>query len=190
MGMKVRIAELEEQDLDFLFRLWHVPEVMRYADELPDLRGWCKSDDKQTAWARHQERRAAMGLCYAQMILRLTDGTPIGESFFVPLPEGFTLDNWTKPKGVLCPMGDIKLKPEYWGRGLGTQGMKLVVEWLFVNTRCDLLVVPPHGDNPAAIRVYEKAGFAHTEKSPLWKGHRIMELWRHRFETIRDHKEV
>jgi RimJ/RimL family protein N-acetyltransferase len=175
---QVVITELKEVDLPFLLGLWQIPEVMRYADELPSLRGWSKSDDARTAWTKYQEQRAALGRGYAQMILRSAEGAPIGESFFVPLPEGFSLDQWTKPEGIVCLMGDLKLRPQRWNRGLGTEGMKLMVRWLFGNTNCALLAVPPHGDNPAAIRVYEKAGFLHTEETRSWQGHRIMELWR------------
>ena len=179
---RVLINELKERDLPFLLDLWRIPGVMRYADELPIFRGWSKSDGAVTAWFKYQEKRAELGRLYTQMILRLAEGTPIGESFFAPLPEGFSLDQWAKPEGVVCLMGDIKLRPEHWNSGLGTEGMKLMVQWLFGNTDCALLVVPPHGDNPAAVRVYEKAGFLHTEETRSLQGHRIMELWRQRFE--------
>jgi RimJ/RimL family protein N-acetyltransferase len=181
---RVILAELQEHDLPFLFELWHVPEVMRYADELPTLRGWSKSDDAATAWARYREQREALGPGYVQLILRLVDGVPIGESFFAPVPAGFALDEWATPSGVAALIGDIKLRPEYWGQGLGTEGMRRVVAWLFERAGCALIVVPPHFDNPAAVRVYERAGFAHTGETRTWRGHRIMELWRERYDDI------
>jgi RimJ/RimL family protein N-acetyltransferase len=177
-GSTLHVTELEEGDLLFLFGLWRLPKVMAHADELPLFRGWAKSDTFDTAWAKYQGRRTQVGGCYVQLILRLEDGLPIGESFFAPLPEGFRLDKWVKPKGVQTLMGDIKLLPEYWNVGLGTKGMQAVTHWLFTHTDCSLLVVPPHGNNPAAIRVYEKAGFRHTDDTESWQGHRIMELWR------------
>jgi RimJ/RimL family protein N-acetyltransferase len=170
------IGELRRKDLPFLFDLWAVPEVMRYADELPELRGWTKSEDAERAWAKYLERRRDLGAGYSQLILHIAEGMAIGESFFAPLPEGFTLDRWGKPEGLACSMGDIKLLPQHWNKGLGTEGMRLVVDWMFANTDCALLVVPPHFDNPAAVRVYEKAGFQHTEEARVWQGHRIMEL--------------
>jgi RimJ/RimL family protein N-acetyltransferase len=179
------VSELTERDLPFLFELWHIAEVMRYADELPLYRGWSRSDAPARAWVEYQKRRKALGPGYTQLVLRLADGTLAGESFFAPLPDNFTLDTWSKPEGKLCLMGDIKLKPEYWKQGLGTEGMRLVVDWLFSNTECTLLAVPPHFDNPAAVRIYEKAGFLHTDPSRSWQGHRIMELSRQRFEIIR-----
>jgi RimJ/RimL family protein N-acetyltransferase len=179
---RVVVAELREEDLPFLFEVWHTPDVMRYADELPRLRGWSKSDDPRTAWGTYQQKRAALGNAYTQLVLLLTDGTPIGESFFAPLPEGYTFGRWQKPEGILCLMGDIKLTPPYWGRGLGSEGMQRVVAWLFSNTACALLMVPPHRKNPAAERVYEKAGFELYTGMRSWHNHKVMELSRERYE--------
>lgn len=181
---RVVVSELKRGDLPFLFRLWHVPAVMRYADEFPSLRGWSKSDDAQTAWETYRERRAELGTDYTQMILWLKDGTRIGESFVVPLREGFTFGRWEKPEGVRSVMGDIKLLPRCWGQGLGTEGMQQVVEWAFTHTSCELFVVPPHRHNPAAERVYEKAGFLLFTGMRSWRNHKIMELTREKFKEI------
>jgi RimJ/RimL family protein N-acetyltransferase len=157
---------------------------MHYADEFPKLRGWSKKDDTETAWTTHREKRAALGSGYVQFILRLPDGTRIGESFFMPLPEGYTFGKWHKPKDELCLMGDIKLMPEYWGQGLGTVGMRRVVAWLFDHTGCSMLVVPPHRKNPAAERVYEKAGFRLYTGMRSWYNHKVMELERERWAAV------
>ncbi|MGD1996358.1 MAG: GNAT family N-acetyltransferase [Anaerolineae bacterium] len=181
---QVAVSELEKEDLQFLFDLWRIPEVMRYADELPRLRGWSRSDDLETAWQIYRHRRVELGPGYAQLILRLKDGTAIGESFFAPLPEGYTFGKWEKPEGVESAIGDIKLRPEYWGRGLGTEAMRRVVEWIFTHTRSQLLIVPPHRKNPAASRVYEKAGFELFTGMRSWHNHQVMELRRERYEMI------
>jgi RimJ/RimL family protein N-acetyltransferase len=175
---KVTVAELREEDLPFLLSLWQLPEVMRYADELPWLRGWTKSDDAGAAWPKYLEMRAELGKAYTQLILWLEGDTPIGESFFAPLEQGYTFGRWRKPDGVSCVMGDIKLRPEYWGQGLGTEGMRQVVAWLFRHTASELLMVPPHRHNPAAERVYEKAGFVLFRGMRSWRNHKVMELWR------------
>lgn len=177
------LSELEIEDLPFVLDLWHKPEVMRYADEFPRLRGWSKSDDLETAWRQYQERRSEVGNEYTQLILWL-EGSRIGESFVAPLREGYTFGRWPKPDGVRSVMGDIKLEAAHWGRGLGTEGMRRVVEWVFGQTRCALFIVPPHRHNPAAERVYEKAGFVRFEGMRSWHNHRIMELTRERFEEL------
>jgi RimJ/RimL family protein N-acetyltransferase len=181
---RVVVTELREEDLPFLIELWHIPEVMRYADEFPRLRGWSRSDDLQTAWDTYLEKRSMLGYGYTQLILSLAGGLPIGESFFMPLPKGYTFGKWEKPKNVVSLMGDIKLKPDYWGQGLGTEGMLQVVEWFFGNTNCSLLVAPPHRMNPAAERVYEKAGFLLYTGMRSWRNHKVMELSRERYESM------
>jgi RimJ/RimL family protein N-acetyltransferase len=180
----ITVVELQEEDLPFLFRLWGIPEVMAYADEFPRLRGWTKSEEILTAWKKYQARRADLGPGYTQLILKLKSGTQIGESFFAPLEEGYSFGRWQKPEGVSSLMGDIKLLPEYWGQGLGTAGMRQVVKWVFTHTDCQLFVVPPHRHNPAAERVYEKAGFVLFTGMRSWRNHKIMELTKERFEKL------
>jgi RimJ/RimL family protein N-acetyltransferase len=181
---RVGITQLTAEDLPFLVELWHIPDVMRYADEFPKLRGWHKSMAPGAAWQAYQARRAELGASYTQLILRLNDGAAIGESFFTPLPEGYTFGRWAKPESVHALMGDIKLLPAHWGQGLGTEGMRLVAQWAFAQTPCDLLVVPPHRYNPAAERVYEKTGFVLFTGMRSWHNHKIMELTRQRFERL------
>ena len=170
------LTEMTERDVPFLLDLWNRHEVMRYADEFPGLRGWKKSDTPETAWEIYQQKRAELGPCYTQLILYLADSLPIGESFICPLPEGYRFGKkWEKPTGILCVMGDIKLLPDYWGQGLGTAGMKQVVQWVFSHTPTEMFAVPPNRRNPAAKRVYEKAGFQETD-SGFWYRHEVMAL--------------
>jgi RimJ/RimL family protein N-acetyltransferase len=184
MESRLQVTELGPADLPFLVELWHTPGVMRYADEFPGLRGWSKSTEPSRAWEEYQARRAQLGNSYTQLILRLPDGVPVGESFFAPLPEGYIFGKWAKPEGVPTLMGDLKLLPAHWGRGLGTHGMRRVVSWLFDHTPCERLVVPPHRHNPAAERVYEKAGFLLFTGMRSWHNHKIMELTRQRSEAL------
>ena len=183
---RIGIRVLKRPDLAFLIRLWNVGEVMRYADEFPSMRGWTKSDAPDYAWREYCRLRRSLGPLYTQLVLRLTDGTPVGESFFAPLPEGYRFGRWRKPSGTITAMGDIKLLPKYWGRGLGTQAMRRVVAWMFRRTPCELLVVPPHLRNPAAKRVYEKADFTLFRGMRSAWNHRIMELPQERYLRLRD----
>jgi len=176
MVLRIVVKEMVKGDLPFLLDLWHMREVMRYADEFPRLRGWSKSDDIEYAWGRYQVMRGELGKEYNQLVLRLDDDTPIGESFFACLEEGYTFGKWSKPEGIVSVMGDIKLLPQYWGQGLGTAGMRQVVRYVFTATICELFVVPPNRKNPAAYRVYEKAGFKLFTGMRSWRNHQIMEM--------------
>lgn len=187
---RIRLTELREEDLPFLLNLWQIAEVMRYADEFPGQRGWTKDEEPETAWRIYQEQRARHGPAYTQLIVRLADerstarsvaSTAIGEAFVAPLPEAYTFGKWRKPDGVPTVMGDIKLLPQYWGRGLGTKAMCQVVAWVFENTTVHHFVVPPHRRNPAAGRIYEKAGFRWFPGTLSRRSHRIMALSREQF---------
>jgi RimJ/RimL family protein N-acetyltransferase len=176
MVSRILVTEIGKMDLPFLLELWHMPEVMRYADEFPRLRGWSKSDDIEYAWQRYHEKRVEVGKEYTQLIIKLEDGTPVGESFFALLDEGATFGKWQKPDSIVGVMGDIKLLPQYWGQGMGTDAIRDVVRFVFTETTSELFVVPPHRKNPAAFRVYEKAGFVLFEGMRSWRNHKIMEM--------------
>ena len=178
------VTEMMAADIPFLLDLWQQEDVMRYADEFPHPRGWTRRDDVETAWAAYRQRRKIMGHDYAQLILRLANRTPVGESFRFPLDNRFSFGKWRKPMELRTTMTDIKLHPDHWRKGLGTALMRLVVEHAFVRTKCQLLVVPPNKKNPAAPRVYEKAGFIRSKPLSLHSGHYIMELPRERFEEL------
>jgi RimJ/RimL family protein N-acetyltransferase len=182
---RIKVNVLRREEVTFLMRLWHVPAVMLYTDELPEFRGWDRSSDPAFAWREYRRRRSAQGVLHTQLVVRLPDNRPIGESFFAPLPEGYTMGPWRRPRDTATVMGDIKLLPEYWGRGLGTIAMKQVTDWVFRRTPCSLFIVPPHRKNRAAERVYEKTGFVLFERMRSDPGHRVMELTRSRYERLR-----
>jgi RimJ/RimL family protein N-acetyltransferase len=175
------ITAATAEDLPYLLGLWNDPAVMRYAG-YPEGKGWEEKDILKW-WERYRREHAAAGADETQFIVRRPDGTPLGESYVGLVPDGFAVGDWRKPTGIRCHMADVKLAPPWWGRGLGTAAMRLVTAFVFDNTSCELFVVPPHRDNPAAARVYEKAGFRHTGVWS-WPGHEIMELTRRGFLTL------
>jgi RimJ/RimL family protein N-acetyltransferase len=171
----VVIAEAEEGDVPFLLGMWNDAAVMRYCG-YPEGKGWTDADIVQW-WRQYVHDHAEHGAEDTQFIVRVPDGTRVGESHIGPVPEGFAVGDWRKPPDVRCLMADVKLAPQWWGRGLGTASMRLVTAFVFERTSCELFVVPPHRDNTAAARVYEKAGFRHTDIW-AWPGHEIMEMTR------------
>lgn len=181
----IYISEMEHKDIVFLKELWHNPHVMKYADEFPYFRDWSKSDSVNGSWQKYTEKRAELKNSYMQLII-YSGSTPIGESFYSVLPEKKKLGRWMIPEK--CFIADIKLLPQYWGHGLGTEAMRQVVQSVFGNSDCEIFVVPPHKDNPAAYRVYEKAGFSliigKKGGKYLWGRHMLMKLTRKEFEVL------
>ncbi len=56
--------------------------------------------------------------------------------------------------------------PEYWGKGLGTQFLRLLLGYLFEDKGADWVILDPHVDNIRAIRAYEKCGFRRLKLLP------------------------
>jgi len=180
----LHVTEMMAADVPFLRDLWGIEDVMRYTDEFPHPRGWTRGDDVETAWAEYRRRRKFMGNDYCQLILRFASRQPAGESFRFPLDNRFSFGEWRKPMELRVLMGDIKLHPDHWGKGMGTAFMALVVEDAFRRTRADMFVVPPNKRNVAAVRVYEKVGFVRARPLSIHHNHFIMELPRDRFEAM------
>jgi RimJ/RimL family protein N-acetyltransferase len=179
--LSIILTEMTEADIPFLCSLWHRPDVNRYANEFPVMRGWSRADDPPVAWEKYLAQRTRRGTDYTQLIIRTTDHTRIGESMLLPLWEGYTFGQWPKPDHIKGVMADLKLMPTYWGQGLGTMAMKQVVQYVFTRTNNDLFLVPPHEDNTAAQRMYVKAGFIPVGIETGIE-HRLMEITRDRFK--------
>jgi aminoglycoside 6'-N-acetyltransferase len=54
---------------------------------------------------------------------------------------------------------DLFLDPDLHGQGIGTRALALLAEYLFDERGHHRLTIDPAGENAAAIRSYEKAGF-------------------------------
>lgn len=63
-------------------------------------------------------------------------------------------------------------EPERWNQGLGTRGVKLLVEYLFREKAARKIVIDPQARNLRAIRCYEKCGF---HKVKLLRAHELHE---------------
>jgi len=175
---RVRLRTVERRDLPFLLSLWNDPRVMRYAGAKHG-RCWSKRDIED--WYQRYLKRAKPDQPEEiQLIIELLDGTLIGESGCGKRRKGWSCKGYASPVGKIVGMTDVKLAPNYWGKGYGTEAMREVVRYLFTNTPLDVILVPPHRENIAAIKVYEKSGFKRT-KGIYWFDHFIMEATRKDF---------
>lgn len=172
---RLRVRPAERRNLPFLLSLWNDPRVMRYAGAKHG-KGWNEQDIEN--WYQRYLKRAKPGEPEEiQLIVELLDGTPIGESGCGKVRKGWSCKGYAPPAGKLVGMTDVKLLPNYWGKGYGTEAMREVVKYLFTRTLLDIILVPPHKENVAAIRVYEKSGFRKTS-GVYWFDHLIMETTR------------
>jgi len=175
---RVMLRTVEKRDLPFLLSLWNDPQVMRYAGAKQGKR-WDQSDIEDW-YQRYLKRVRPNRSEEVQLIIELRDGTPIGESGCGVRKKCWSCKDYSPPLGKLVGMTDVKLAPKYWGKGYGTEAMREVVRYLFTNTPLEVILVPPHRENIAAMRVYEKSGFRKT-KGIYWFDHFIMEITRENF---------
>lgn len=69
---------------------------------------------------------------------------------------------------------------EYWGKGYGTDAMKLCVQYAFMELGAQRVSLGLHEYNPRALRAYEKAGFqleGRTRQDMMREGRRYDSLW-------------
>lgn len=69
---------------------------------------------------------------------------------------------------------------EHWGKGYGTDAMKLCTQYVFAELNLARLSLGVHEYNPRALKVYEKAGFTlegRTRKDVLRDGIHTDSLW-------------
>lgn len=69
---------------------------------------------------------------------------------------------------------------DFWGKGYGTEMMKLALQYAFLELNLYRVSLGLHAYNPRALRSYEKAGFrleGRTRKDVLREGRRTDGLW-------------
>ena len=171
------LRPIAEDDLDFLLSLWNDPVIMRFAG---GIRNWSRPDILE--WfgkyaRRHPSFPDDLFPEEVHFLVRLRDGQRIGESGLGRLPEAWGCKGFKVSPGKSAGMCDVKLARQFWSLGYGTEAMVAVAGFFRRKTSLDLLIVPPHRENPAAIRVYEKSGFRMTD-GVAWKNHLIMVMER------------
>ena len=153
---KVYVYTMRKDDIPFLIDLWYKMDVMKYSDELPSLRGWTKTTDKEEAWSKYEEKRIIYGNDYSQLIIKLKGQTKIGESFYAPIKSENELYGWKKPKGRKVLIGDIKISPEYWNKGMENEIIQKVLKFTFQNTDLDMFITFPHKKNRYAVKIFKE----------------------------------
>jgi aminoglycoside 6'-N-acetyltransferase len=70
-------------------------------------------------------------------------------------------------------------EPHHWGKGLGTQFLRLLLRYLVEQRGADWVILDPHVDNLRAIRAYEKCGFYKLKLLPKHEQHegQMVDCW-------------
>ena len=142
----VRLRAIERQDLPLFVAWLNDPEVRQHL-----LVNIPLSQAQEDGW-------------FDRMLARPLEEQPLGIE--VRTPEGwrlvgncsfFDLD-W---RNRCCEIGIFIGDQEYWGRGYGTQVMRLMLKYGFNTLNLNRVYLRVYESNPRGIRCYEKAGFRH-----------------------------
>lgn len=83
-----------------------------------------------------------------------------------PYEKNYEMENTKNIWAVDMWIGE----PDFWGKGIVSQTLKLLADYIFKNLGAVKIIIDPHVDNPRAIHAYEKAGF---KKVKVLKAHEM-----------------
>jgi ribosomal-protein-alanine N-acetyltransferase len=136
----IRKAVPSDGDVEFFYRLWTNPKVMTnvgFPFGLKITREAIRSGFEGQETSEFNTR----------LVVELkATGEPIGECKL----------GWPDENGV--SETDVKLLPEYWGNGYGTEIKRGLVDYLFTHTNCKAVKASPNKNNIASQRMQEKVG--------------------------------
>jgi len=139
-GKRIYLRKLDEKDATQKYCSWlNDPEVNKYLETreatIEELRQYIKDKNKNPN-------------CLFLGIFK-ENKKHIGNIKLEPID----FENKKATLGIL--IGD----KEYWGKGIGTEAVKLLVNWSFDNLGLEEVNLGVISENKAAINVYTKAGF-------------------------------
>lgn len=137
---RLTVLRADSSRADLFFTLWTNPAVMRnvgFPSGIPVTR------DEITLRLRLQPDSDFDRL---SVVLITDTGEEIGECCL------------HKPDKNGVARTDVKLLPEFWGRGYGVEIKRAMLDYLFTNTDCVAVEASPNIENTASIRMQEAVG--------------------------------
>jgi len=158
-GSRILIRPVTRKDLERLHIWWNDSRIMASVG-YPDGLGISMAN-MLTCWKRWKNDPLRL----MKIICLKPDLSPIGESNFHDY----------KPDEGIIQIGLKICNPELWGQGLGTETLRLMVDFAFSELKVNRVLINPAKTNARIIRVNEKVGFKPTGED---KGGLLMELRR------------
>lgn len=87
------------------------------------------------------------------------EGRPLGYLQFYPVDEAGSAEYGCAYEPDTWATDQFIGEPEYWGRGIGTTMLRLVLDYLVRERGARRVMLDPVASNARAIRAYEKCGF-------------------------------
>ncbi|MDE2902961.1 MAG: GNAT family N-acetyltransferase [Chloroflexota bacterium] len=142
----VVLRPLTEDDWDLVVRWWNDPDIAYYADS------------NESKYSLSQVREIVRGISSkAYCFVIEFEGQPVGECWLQDMNLQRILD---RNPGLDCRRVPLEIEKAYWGRGIGTTVIRLLVEFGFETDGADaIFAMEIAGDNPRSRRAFEKSGF-------------------------------
>lgn len=138
--LAIRRATASEADVAFFHRIWTNPDVMKSVGYPHGLR--ITQDEIRRHIEKKQENEYDTWL-----VVELKDArVAIGECKL----------GWPDAEGI--SETDVKLLPQYWRRGYGTEIKRGLVDYLFTRTGCRAVKATPNKENIASRKMQEAVG--------------------------------
>jgi RimJ/RimL family protein N-acetyltransferase len=142
-GTQLQLAALTQQDLTYIAHWQQNTTFLRFFDALP---AHPKGADALGKWLedRHKDKNAFL--------------------FAIRLLDDEALIGYAELDGILWPhqVGWLSIAigdPAHWGRGYGTEAMRLLLDFAFDELNLHRVQLTVFGYNTRAINLYEKLGF-------------------------------
>lgn len=142
----VTLRPLTEDDWGLVLGWWNDPEIAYYADEEP------------SEYTLAQVQEIVRGISQKAFCFVIEfEGRPVGECWLQEMNVQRILD---RNPGLDCRRVPLEIEKAYWGRGIGTAVIRLLVEFGFETEGADAIFAMDVADyNTGSRRAFEKAGF-------------------------------
>lgn len=149
---RLTVRRAGSNDAGFIHALWTSPAVMRYVGFPRGL------DVSVEDVAREIEETKDADFGSRLIVEDADDGRPIGQTK-LGIPD----------KDGICEP-DIKLHPDVWGRGYGTELWNALIDYAFEHSEACIVQGTPNRDNAASVRMQTGAGMQ-TVDNGVFDGH-------------------
>lgn len=156
------IRKLEQRDKEYLVRWLSDPLVLQYYEGRDNVH------DVQQVESHFLNRQDETIRCIVEY-----EGKAIGYLQFYPVLEEEREVYGYGGREKIFGTDQFIGEPDYWNKGIGTEFVNLIKNYLFDSFGADRIVMDPQAENERAIACYEKCGYRKVkllEKHELHEG--------------------
>lgn len=155
------VRALEESDAELLVHWLSDPRVLEFYE------GRDRPLTMETVKEQFYDRSIEIDPCIVQY-----QGKDIGYIQFYPIgdeeKEEYGYSDFAEN---IYGMDQFIGEPDYWNRGIGTELVRSMVDYLIREKRAGKIVMDPQTWNARALKVYEKCGFVKVKLLPRHEWH-------------------